>query len=184
MISGHVSNASRRTTVFGIDGSNRRKTISQLQQRQGSAVAKVLGSDMLRRIQQSSRRRQSRSRGVDVEVLLQGAERLCAVHPVAGAKERIASLRTRYSQTMESVSHYESLVLKQQTKLKRINSDLEHDDFSGHEESAIMENTIPTAMTEADLRAEEEDIKELEARKKALEDRVAGIEKDLGGLLR
>ena len=38
--------------------------------------------------------------------------------------------------------------------------------------------------TEADLRQEEEEIRELEKRKAALETRVTGMERDLGGLLR
>lgn len=35
-----------------------------------------------------------------------------------------------------------------------------------------------------DFRMEEEEIQELEKKKRALEDRVAGMERDLGGLLR
>lgn len=39
-------------------------------------------------------------------------------------------------------------------------------------------------MTEEDLKREEENIKELEFKKRTLEDRVNGMEKDLGGILR
>lgn len=35
-----------------------------------------------------------------------------------------------------------------------------------------------------DLKREEEDIRELERKKRGLEDRVSGMERDLGGLLR
>ncbi len=41
----------------------------------------------------------------------------------------------------------------------------------------------PVAYAEEDLRREEDEIKELEIRKKTLEDRVSEIERDLGGLL-
>lgn len=40
------------------------------------------------------------------------------------------------------------------------------------------------AVTDEDLRCEEEEIGELERKKKELEDRVSGMERDLGGLLR
>lgn len=49
--------------------------------------------------------------------------------------------------------------------------------------------TVPAATEEVqtsahDFRAEQEEIQELEKKKRALEDRVAGMERDLGGLLR
>jgi hypothetical protein len=49
--------------------------------------------------------------------------------------------------------------------------------------------TVPAASEEAqtsahDFRLEQEEIQELEKKKRALEDRVAGMERDLGGLLR
>jgi len=39
-------------------------------------------------------------------------------------------------------------------------------------------------MTIEDLRREEEEVKELERNKRGLEERVTGMEKDLGGLMR
>jgi len=49
--------------------------------------------------------------------------------------------------------------------------------------------TVPAASEEAqtsahDFKLEQEEIQELEKKKRALEDRVAGMERDLGGLLR
>ncbi len=49
--------------------------------------------------------------------------------------------------------------------------------------------TVPAASEEAqtnahDFQLEQEEIQELEKKKRALEDRVAGMERDLGGLLR
>jgi hypothetical protein len=39
-------------------------------------------------------------------------------------------------------------------------------------------------MTKEDLMREEEEIRELERKKRGLEDRVTGMERDLGGLMR
>lgn len=161
---------------------SRRKTLAQAQQKQSSAVARVLGNDMLRQIQRSSRD-SGRSRGVDVEVLLQGAERLSSVYAVAGLQDRIATLRSRLAQATESITYYEDHVAKQQAKLNRMNSGADFDEYSDPEEPENTVNfTTTTMVSEEDMKAEEEAIKELEAKKKALEARVAGIEKDLGGL--
>jgi len=45
---------------------------------------------------------------------------------------------------------------------------------------AVSQDTA--AFTLEDFQAEEDEIRELEARKKTLEDRISGIERDLGGL--
>ena len=49
------------------------------------------------------------------------------------------------------------------------------DDTNGHEELHV---------TEEDLKREDGEIRELEKKKRTLEDRVSGMERDLGGLLR
>jgi len=118
-----------------------------------------------------------------VEVLLAGAERLCAIYPVAGASERITSLRSRYRNTAESISHLEGKVAKQQAKLNRLNksSDYGQDIYKSIDEDALPNEKMAT---QQDLDVEEQEIRELEAKKHALEERVSGIEKDLGGLLR
>lgn len=166
----------RRTATFGGEGQGRRKTVQPGQQRQTSAVAKVLGSAMLKQIQQSSR--SNGKRGINVEVLLQGAEKLCAIYPVAGADQRISALRTRHSRIAESVLEYESKVMRQQTRLNRANHNAELDDHVEVEQKDVL-----YMMTEDDLRAEEDEIRELEVKKKMLEERIAGMERDLGGLL-
>ena len=180
--------AGTETVSFG-----NKNSYSNLQPRKQSTVARVLGPDMLHEIQQSSGGSTSRLRGtasgsVNVEVLLRGAEKLCAVYPVQGAAEKIASIRKRHKQTCESIAHYEEKVLKQQAKLDRMNKGSNHghghqDDDEDEENDAEFTSTEP-AYTEYDMQAEEQEILELEAKKKALEYRVAGMEKDLGGLLR
>ena len=106
---------------------------------------------------------------------------------MAGATEKITSLRNRYRHIAESIAIYEEKVLKQQSKLERMNksSDLgsqPQDNDSDYDEG--MQQVFEPGMTEEDLRLEEQEIKELELKKRALEERVTGIEKDLGGLLR
>ena len=151
-----------------------------------SAVARVLGPDMLYEIRQTSG---SASRGkgtVNVEVLLRGAEKLCEVYNVEGATEKIASIRHRHASVTSSLSDYQARVLQHQSKLNRFNSGPGDDNVDD-----LSEGAVPTAgpparqvFTELDVQAEEAEIRDLEARKKALEERVAGMANDLEGLLR
>lgn len=110
------------------------------------------------------------------------------VSPVAGAAEKIASLRNRYRQIGESIAIYEEKVAKQQLKLERMNKSSEFVSESQDEEDDDEDGGVHPAagatVTEEDLRIEEQEIKDLELKKRTLEERVAGMEKDLGGLLR
>lgn len=150
---------------------------------QSSAVARVLGSDLLKQIQ-SSNRETARGRRVDIDILLQGAEKLCAAYEVPGATDRIAALRTRHSQISASIQQYENKIENQQFPVHNLHQDSTNDDDAeDHQfEVAAASSQQPQNFTEEDVRVEEETIKELEARKKALETRVAAMEKDLGGL--
>ncbi|KAK4938670.1 hypothetical protein LTR10_020938 [Elasticomyces elasticus] len=147
-----------------------------------SAVTRLLGNDMLQEIRQAT----NRHGGVNVEVLLRGAEKLCNVYTVARAAEKIRALRNRYQEVAPSISALEEKVLKQQSVLERRNK-------GGQYEDEELENAMDaepsntggaSTFTEEDFHHEEEEIRDLEARKKSLEDRVSGIERDLGGLLR
>ncbi|KIW11497.1 hypothetical protein PV08_10797 [Exophiala spinifera] len=143
-----------------------------------SVVTRLLGDDILQEIRQSSKKRD----GVNVEVLLQGAERLCEVYAVGGAPEKIRALRNRYEDVATSISTLEEKVSQQQALLERRNRsfEVEHEEL----ESADPHTDYSMPLTEQDFQNEEDEIKELEARKKALEYRVSGMERDLGGLLR
>lgn len=61
----------------------RKSTYTSQESRKQSAVARVLGGEMLQEIQQSNWRATSQrnggGNGVNIEVLLRGAEKLCAV---------------------------------------------------------------------------------------------------------
>ena len=64
-------------------------------------------------------------------------------------------------------------------------------DFDGGEDQAledeeanVVEAQGGTHVTEEDIRREDDEIRELEKKKRQLEDRVKGMERDLGGLMR
>jgi predicted MPP superfamily phosphohydrolase len=145
------------------------------------AVAAVLGGDLYQR----TRREGMRAKGdVDVEVLLEGAERLLNVYAIPGANESISSLRRRYEQLRNNIAYHEQRVAKQSEELagRRGYGDVEEEEFEeGGNEHHIHEDVF---MSAEDLEAEEKEVRELEAKKRALEERVAGMEKDLGGLMR
>jgi len=125
---------------------------------------------------------------IDVEVLLRGAEKLGAVIPIPGAVERIQSLRIRHGQLKTSLAHYEAKVARQARELERMNrSDGWEGDSEDEDEDRVGTPGTPEEdieVTDEDLRREEDEIGELERKKKELEDRVSGMERDLGGLLR
>ena len=142
---------------------------------------------MLKEIQRSTgntRWRNGAADGVNVEVLLAGAEKLCTVYPVAGASERIETLRNKYREIAESISHHEAKVSQQQTKLNRLNKSSDHAQDTDEDEVGTPGKSVEIMASEQDLEAEAQEIRELEAKKRTLEERVSGMEKDLGGLMR
>ncbi|KKZ60555.1 hypothetical protein EMCG_04732 [[Emmonsia] crescens] len=147
-----------------------------------SAVAQVLGGDMVDEIK--------KARGeINVEVLLRGAEMLCNVYPIPGAQEQIASLRHRHERLSTSIAHLESRIAEQSAQLQRMNRSQDYSsDYDIAPEPAEVEveveaDAVP-AVTEEDLQRELLEIRELEGRKRKLEERVTGMERDLGGLMR
>lgn len=76
----------------------------------------------------------------------------------------------------------------QTSQLNRLNMNLDHDgDHTlGNEQTNVLSAYQPAAapITDDELLAEEQVIRELEQKKRLLEERVASMEKDLGGLLR
>lgn len=86
-----------------------------------------------------------------------------------------------------NIAHYEARVSEQGDQLRAMNrpssrgGHSESGDTSGLADDA-KDVTIPT--TKEDLEREEREVQELESKKKALEERVEGMGRDLGGLLR
>ncbi len=111
--------------------------------------------------------------------------------PIPGAAERIASLRTRYEQLSASIAYQESRVASQTAELERKNRLKDYgehgeiEDYKGYQDSEddALANTKSRAL-EVDTGQEEEEIKELEKKRRGLEDRVGGMTRDLRGLSR
>ena len=86
----------------------------------------------------------------------------------------------------ESVALYEARVTEQAAQLDLLNQDNEQG-LQNEMQPSIEATTLSEdvgQVVEDDLRAEEEEIAELERKKRSLEERVSSMEKDLGGLLR
>lgn len=165
------STSSRRTTVYG------------QRQPRSKAVAAVLGGELYQRTRKEGAAVRQKGE-VDVEVLLEGAERLLAVYPIPGAADRITQLRRRHQQLAANIAHYETVVGQQSVELARMNQPT-YDDAVDIGDILDDEPTVSAPpMTKEDLEREEAEIQELERKKKTLEDRVTGMERDLGGLLR
>lgn len=167
----------RRATVYGGP-----------RQPKNKAVAAVLGGDLYNKTRAPETTRQKGD--INVEALLQGAEKLAAVYPIPGANERIAQLNRRYHQLAANIAHYEGRVALQTRELERMHrpSDAGHyeddEDMLGTGGDVADEAEYVAPMTKEDLMREEEEIKELERKKRGLEARVTGMERDLGGLMR
>lgn len=154
-------------------------------QPKNKAVAAVLGGDLYQRTRRDPSTRQKGE--VDVEVLLEGAERLAAVYPIPGATDRISRLRRRHQQVMANIAHYEERVNQQVKELEALNgpSHYEDDNEDADMDAGADEPTVTAlTITKEDIEREEAEIRELEQKKKALEDRVTDMERDLGGLMR
>lgn len=151
--------------------------------RKNTAVAAVLGPDLNSAI----RKTEIPHKGdLDVEVLLRGAEKLGEVYYMEGSREQIAQLRSRYARVQTSLQHYEEKVAKQTRELERMNRQDDWDGDSADEDQPgedLADEDTAIAVDEL-IRQEEEEIEELERRKRDLEDRVSGMERDLGGLMR
>ncbi|KAJ9649020.1 hypothetical protein H2201_002103 [Coniosporium apollinis] len=183
-------NASGNSSVFGGGGSNTARA-----PRRNTAVAAVLGGELVERIRRGGgggvgsglgyRSYDGRDKGeVDVDILLEGAEKL----PIPGAAEKIESLRSRHRRLAASLEHYEMRIAEQSAQLNRMNrshtfdAEDDMDDAEATHAQASAPAEIP--LTREDLRKEEDEIRELERRKRELEDRVSSMGRDLSGVLR
>ncbi|KAL1843582.1 hypothetical protein VTJ49DRAFT_865 [Mycothermus thermophilus] len=190
-----------QTTTAAASGSRRRQTVFSVaagevtagpppgsaRSSRNTAVAAVLGGDLHAQIV----RGRSRAGGpggssgdVDIEMLLRGAEKLCAVYALPGALERIPALRRAYAQQSDTLAYYERKVAEQQEKLERMNAErgvLEGEEEEEEEQEKQEEEEV--GMTAEDLKREEEEVKRLEKRKRELQERLRALDRDLGGLL-
>ncbi|OHF04421.1 DASH complex subunit Spc34 [Colletotrichum orchidophilum] len=186
---------SRRQTVFNVasgevttgppPGSSRAGGGGVGGPRRHTAVSAVLGGDLHAQLRRGERQAASKGGDVDVEVLLQGATKLCGVYALPGALERIPQLRSRYAHQTNTLAYYEAKVAENQAALERMNKDhwMGEGDEEPEDEDDEEEEAGEDVMTEEDLRAEEEFVRELDKKKRELQQRLRAMEKDLGALL-
>jgi predicted nucleic acid-binding Zn-ribbon protein len=92
-------------------------------------------------------------------------------------------MRQRHRRLEGSLQHYEAQIADQAAQLSKLNKPRDYgDDYDGEEE--VPEAPVFEDFTEEDMRALEEEIEELERKKKGLEDRVTAMEKDISGVMR
>ncbi|GLI77134.1 hypothetical protein PoHVEF18_005419 [Penicillium ochrochloron] len=177
--------ATRRGTTFPAEPeteSMASRIYSARNNRNQSAVARVLGSDMMEEIKRSAGTSTRGPRGeVNIEVLLRGAEILCNVYPVAGAQEKIASLRYRHEMIAESIARLEDRVTANTAELEQMRRSY-GDDEDAYAPAPVSQPDAPD-VTDEDIERELAEIRELERRKRTLEARVTGMDRDLGGLI-
>lgn len=151
--------------------------------RQHTAVAAVLGGDLHAQIVRRGKAEDGTKGDVDVDVLLRGAEKLCTVYPLPGAKERISSLRQRYAHQSNTLAYYEARVEEQSEALGRMNKDHLFDDDEDEEQEDVT-GFHGDCWTDEELRREEEEVRELDKMKRELQERLKDLDKDLAGVLR
>lgn len=156
--------------------------------RRQTAVAAVLGGDLHAQIGRRAGGGNGGGGDVDVNILLKGAEKLCSVYALPGALERIPVLRQKHAQQTSTLTYYEAKVAEQAQRLEGMNRDRRGggDEDYDDDDDVSMAAAAPASAdgpTEEDLRQEEDEIRELERKKKELQERLRAMDKDLGGLL-
>lgn len=185
-----ASSSRRRQTVFNVAAgevtTGPPSARPSAAPRRHTAVAAVLGGDLHAQIAQRGGGPKGGGAGdVDVDVLLKGTEKLCSVYALPGALERIPVLRQKHARQINTLAYYEAKVAEQAQRLQEMNrewrdgEDADDDDNSAEKGAAA----APDAPSEEDLRHDEAEIRELERRKKELQERLRAMDKDLGGLL-
>ncbi|KAL7797319.1 DASH complex subunit Spc34 [Trichoderma ceciliae] len=177
---GETKPENRRQTVFNVaSGEVTTGPPTRGAPHRRTAVAAVLGGEMH---EQLRRGETDRKGDLDVEVLLRGAEKLCGVYELPGARERIASLRSRYRHGKNTTAYYEAKVAEQAEQLASMNRDwMDHGEDPDRDRDEPQESG-GEAWTEDDLRREEEEARQMETKKRELQARLRSMEKDLGGL--
>ena len=104
--------------------------------------------------------------------------------PIPGAKERIASMRQRHAGLEASIENFEYKIAEQTTQLARLNRSRDYLDDEPEEVEPKTEAPAFEPMTAEDLRKEEEEVRQLEKKKRGLEDRVNSMGRDISGVLR
>ncbi|KAK7180190.1 hypothetical protein DPSP01_012050 [Paraphaeosphaeria sporulosa] len=189
-----VGSSNRRNTIFSATGATAGiaggGANAMRAPKRNTAVAAVLGTELVERIRRGGGGGAGSGLGyraydggnkndIDVDTLLEGAEKLLGVYPIPGAHDRIASLRQRHGRLEASIEYYESRIAEQAAQLSKLNRSRE---YVEHEPEEV--ENVAHVMTEEDLRREEEEVRQLERRKRGLEDHVNSMGRDISGFLR
>jgi hypothetical protein len=169
----------RRQTVFNVasgEVTTGPPTSRASAPRRHTAVAAVLGGDLHSRLTAGGAKGE-----VDVEIILRSAEKLCTVYAPPGAPEQIQQFRSRYGHDRNTLAYYEAKVSDQAQALERMNKDHWMDE--DEEAEAEEEGDDTDIITEDDLHYEEQEVRELDKKKRELQERLRNMEKDLGGLM-
>lgn len=167
--------------------------------RKNTVVASVLGGELHHEIVVRPGR-EGKGKEVDVDILLHGVEKLLEVYPTEGARERVAAARRRKAELGANIERYSRLIGElenQSTSGTRRGDDVGDDESDGDVDGlARLENGQKRFGTmndpwrngeggEGDVRrgrvtlamvqAAQREVKELEMRKRRLEERVEGM---------
>ncbi|KAB5542712.1 DASH complex subunit Spc34 [Coniochaeta sp. 2T2.1] len=174
----------RRQTVFNVTGGEvTTGPPSTRRPRQHTAVAAVLGGDLHSQIVRRGKAEDGTKGDVDVEILLKGAEKLCTVYPLPGAFEKISSLRQKLAHQSNTLAYYEARVEEQSEALGRMNKDLWDDDDDEEMEEVTTGGFQRDVWTDEELRREEGEVRELDRKKKELQERLRDADNDYRGLM-
>ncbi|KAK0721529.1 DASH complex subunit Spc34 [Apiosordaria backusii] len=175
--------SNRRHTVFNVaagEVTTGPPPNSTSTSRRSTAVAAVLGGDLHAHL---TRRQQHKEGEVDIEILLQGAEKLCGVYALPGALERIPQLRRKWEMQGHTLQYYEQKVAEQQQQLEEQMNQWDDDGDEDEEMEDADAANKRDYITEEDVRRDEEEVRALERRKRELQARLRQVEGDLGGLM-
>ena len=115
-----------------------------------------------------------------LSLLLLFSDQICS--PVAGAQEKITSLRYRHELISDSIANLDDRVARNTAELDQMR-DSYGDDYDDYYENAGSLQPEAPEVTDDDIEQELEEIRDLERRKRALDARVTGMERDLGALM-
>lgn len=88
-------------------------------------------------------------------------------------------MRQRHARLESSLEYYETRLAEQTAQLSRLNRSRDYVDEDAEIEHEPQEEAILTA---EDLRREEDEVRQLESKKRGLEDRVHSMGRDISGL--
>lgn len=190
------TSTNRRNTIFNPNGGPGASTSggganAVRAPRRNTAVAAVLGTELVERIRRGGgggagsglgyrKYDPTNKNDVDVESLLEGAEKLLTVYQVPGAHDKIAAMRQRHARLEASLDYYENRLAEQTEQLGRLNRS--RGDYVDEDDEAAGEPQEEMVLTADDLRREEEEVRQLESKKRGLEDRVHSMGRDISGL--